>query len=103
MADDALVSRVMLDAIEANLVRQGSFFRDKFFGNMQVLPTNYVEYDEVNFNDGVLPFAGYDAESTTGHLQGYFLSHIKVQTVRYKIRRLQAEYVRVFWQLGLYG
>lgn len=84
MADDALVSRVMLDAIEANLVRQGSFFRDKFFGNMQVLPTNYVEYDEVNFNDGVLPFAGYDAESTTGSLKTFDAKLVRLECIRHK-------------------
>jgi hypothetical protein len=84
MADDALVSRVMLDAIEKNIVRQGSFFRDKFFGNINILPTTYVEYDEEEYNDGVLPFAGYDGESTTGALNPYDSKLVKVECIRHK-------------------
>jgi hypothetical protein len=84
MADDALVSRVMLDAIEKNIVRQGSFFRDKFFGNINILPTTYVEYDEEEYNDGVLPFAGYDGESTTGALNPYDSRLVNVECIRHK-------------------
>ena len=37
-----LVSRVMLDAIEKTIVRQGSFFRDKFFQVVYAVPERGV-------------------------------------------------------------
>ena len=43
-----LVSRVMLDAIEKEIVRQGSFFRDKFFSTvyaaMELYPLSILSH-----------------------------------------------------------
>ena len=66
-----LVSRVMLDAIEKSIVRQGSFFRDKFFNEVFAIQDRVFEYDRITYNDNTLPFAGYEAESTTDAVQGF--------------------------------
>lgn len=81
---NVLVSRVMLDAIEKTIVRQGTFFRDNFFPVNYAVPTDYFEYDAIDYNDNVLPFAGYDAESTTGHLHGYQTKLLKFDCIRHK-------------------
>lgn len=87
MADiekSVLISRVMLDAIEKTIVRQGTFFRDTFFPVTFAVPTDYFEYDAIEYNDNVLPFAGYNAESTTGHLKPYQNQIFKFDCIRHK-------------------
>ena len=79
-----LVSRVMLDAIEKTIVRQGSFFRDKFFNDVFAIPERVFEYDRITYNDNVLPFAGYEAESTTDAVQGYDTVTAAFECIRHK-------------------
>lgn len=79
-----LVSRVMLDAIEKTIVRQGSFFRDKFFQVVYAVPERVFEYDRTTYNDDRLPFAGYEAESTTGAVQGSDMQTARFECIRHK-------------------
>lgn len=79
-----LVSRVMLDAIEKTIVRQGSFFRDKFFQVVYAIPERVFEYDRITYNDNLLPFAGYEAESTTDAVQGYDTQTACFECIRHK-------------------
>lgn len=80
---DILVSKTMLDAIEKDIVHQGSFFRDKFFSNVYSLPTRTFIYDRVNEAYNSLPFAGYDAESTTDALLGYDTQSAYFEAIRH--------------------
>ena len=84
MPNEALISRVMLDAIDKQVVRQGSFFRDKFFSTVETVPTTLFEYDEVDDDTGILPFAGYNAESTSGTMRGYANKTGRVECIRHK-------------------
>lgn len=85
MADqNVLVSRVMLDAIEKTIVRQGTFFRDNFFPVNFAVNTDYFEYDAIDYNDNILPFAGYNAQSTTGALHSYQSKMYKFDCIRHK-------------------
>lgn len=84
MPNDVLISRTMLDAIEKSVVRQGSFFRDKFFSVVYSIPTTVYEYDAITYNSDSLPFAGYDAESTTDALQGYETHVARLECIRHK-------------------
>lgn len=79
-----LVSRVMLDAIEKTIVRQGSFFRDKFFQVVYAVPERVFEYDRITYNDNRLPFAGYEAESTTDAVQGFDTQTARFECIRHK-------------------
>ena len=79
-----LVSRVMLDAIEKTIVRQGSFFRDKFFATVYAVPERVFEYDRITYNDNQLPFAGYEAESTTDAVQGFDTQTARFECIRHK-------------------
>lgn len=79
-----LVSRVMLDAIEKVIVRQGSFFRDKFFAEVFAVPERVIEYDRITYNDNMLPFAGYEAESTTDAVQGFDTQTARFECIRHK-------------------
>lgn len=79
-----LVSRVMLDAIEKSVVRQGSFFRDKFFSTVYTSPERVFEYDRITYNDNQLPFAGYEAESTTGVVDGFDTQTARFECIRHK-------------------
>ena len=79
-----LVSRVMLDAIEKSIVRQGSFFRDKFFNEVFAIPERVFEYDRITYNDNTLPFAGYEAESTTDAVQGFATVTAAFECIRHK-------------------
>ena len=79
-----LVSRVMLDAIEKSIVRQGSFFRDKFFSTVYAVPERVFEYDRITYNDNQLPFAGYEAESTTGVVDGFDTQTARFECIRHK-------------------
>lgn len=79
-----LVSRVMLDAIEKSIVRQGSFFRDKFFSVVYAVPERVFEYDRITYNHNSLPFAGYEAESTTDAVQGFDTQTARFECIRHK-------------------
>lgn len=79
-----LVSRVMLDAIEKSIVRQGSFFRDKFFSVVYAIPERVFEYDRITYNHNSLPFAGYEAESTTDAVQGFDTQTARFECIRHK-------------------
>lgn len=79
-----LVSRVMLDAIEKSIVRQGSFFRDKFFSVVYAIPERVFEYDRITFNHNSLPFAGYEAESTTDAVDGFDTQTARFECIRHK-------------------
>lgn len=79
-----LVSRVMLDAIEKSIVRQGSFFRDKFFSVVYAIPERVFEYDRITYNHNSLPFAGYDAESTTDAVDGFDTQTARFECIRHK-------------------
>lgn len=79
-----LVSRVMLDAIEKSIVRQGSFFRDKFFSVVYAIPERVFEYDRVTYNHNSLPFAGYEAESTTDAVDGFDTQTARFECIRHK-------------------
>lgn len=79
-----LVSRVMLDAIEKEIVRQGSFFRDKFFSTVYAIPERVFEYDRVTYNSDSLPFAGYEAESTTDAVKGFDTVTASFECIRHK-------------------
>lgn len=79
-----LVSRVMLDAIEKSIVRQGSFFRDKFFSVVYAIPERVFEYDRITYNHSSLPFAGYEAESTTDAVQGFDTQTARFECIRHK-------------------
>lgn len=79
-----LVSRVMLDAIEKSIVRQGSFFRDKFFSVVYAIPERVFEYDRITYNHNSLPFAGYEAESTTDAVQGFDTRTARFECIRHK-------------------
>lgn len=84
MPNDVLISRVMLDAIEKSIVRQGTFFRDKFFAVTYAIPTTQFEYDRITYNSNSLPFAGYNAESTTDALLGYDTQTARFECIRHK-------------------
>lgn len=84
MANDVLISRVMLDAIDKEVIRQGSFFRDKFFSTVSAIPTIQFEYDRISYNSDGLPFAGYNAESTTDALRGYDTQTARFECIRHK-------------------
>ena len=79
-----LVSRVMLDAIEKSVVRQGSFFRDKFFSVVYAITDRVFEYDRITYNHNSLPFAGYEAESTTDAVQGFDTQTARFECIRHK-------------------
>lgn len=79
-----LVSRVMLDAIEKTIVRQGSFFRDKFFRDVSAIPERVFEYDRITYNSNTLPFAGYDSESTTDAVNGFDTVTAAFECIRHK-------------------
>ena len=79
-----LVSRVMLDAIEKSIVRQGSFFRDKFFSVVYAIPERVFEYDRITYNHNSLPFAGYEAESTTDAVDGFDTQTARFECIRHK-------------------
>lgn len=79
-----LVSRVMLDAIEKSIVRQGSFFRDKFFSVVYAIPGRVFEYDRITYNHNSLPFAGYEAESTTDAVDGFDTQTARFECIRHK-------------------
>lgn len=79
-----LISRVMLDAIEKTIVRQGSFFRDKFFQVVYAVPDRVFEYDRITYNDNRLPFAGYEAESTTDAVLGFDTQTARFECIRHK-------------------
>lgn len=79
-----LVSRVMLDAIEKEIVRQGSFFRDKFFSTVYAIPERVFEYDRITYNSDSLPFAGYEAESTTDAVKGFDTVTASFECIRHK-------------------
>lgn len=79
-----LVSRVMLDAIEKSIVRQGSFFRDKFFSVVYAIPERVFEYDRITYNHNSLPFAGYEAESTTDAVDGFDTATARFECIRHK-------------------
>ena len=79
-----LVSRVMLDAIEKSIVRQGSFFRDKFFSVVYAIPERVFEYDRITYNHNSLPFAGYEAESTTDAVEGFDTQTARFECIRHK-------------------
>lgn len=79
-----LVSRVMLDAIEKSIVRQGSFFRDKFFEVVYAIPERVFEYDRITYNSNALPFAGYEAESTTDAVRGFDTVTASFECIRHK-------------------
>ena len=78
-----LISRVMLDAIEKSIVRQGSFFRDKFFEVVYAVPERVFEYDRITYNYNSLPFAGYEAESTTDAVHGYDTATASCECIRH--------------------
>ena len=79
-----LISRVMLDAIEKSIVRQGSFFRDKFFSTVYAVPERVFEYDRITYNSNSLPFAGYEAESTTDAVRGFDTVTASFECIRHK-------------------
>ena len=79
-----LVSRVMLDAIEKSIVRQGSFFRDKFFSVVYAIHERVFEYDRITYNHNSLPFAGYEAESTTDAVDGFDTQTARFECIRHK-------------------
>lgn len=79
-----LVSRVMLDAIEKEIIRQGSFFRDKFFQVVYAVPDRVFEYDRITYNSSALPFAGYEAESTTDAVRGFDTVTASFECIRHK-------------------
>lgn len=79
-----LISRVMLDAIEKSIVRQGSFFRDKFFSTVYAVPERVFEYDRITYNSNSLPFAGYEAESTTDAVRGFDTVAASFECIRHK-------------------
>lgn len=84
MPNEVLISRVMLDAIEKSIVRQGSFFRDKFFSVVYSIPATQFEYDRISYNSDSLPFAGYNAQSTTDALLGYDTQTARFECIRHK-------------------
>lgn len=79
-----LISRVMLDAIEKSIVRQGSFFRDKFFSTVYAVPERVFKYDRITYNSDSLPFAGYEAESTTDAVRGFDTITASFECIRHK-------------------
>lgn len=66
MADSILVSRVMLDAIRSQVIRDGSFFRDMFFGG-QTIETSQptVTWDVITSDPKEIPCVGYQSESSS--------------------------------------
>ena len=79
-----LVSRFMLKKKKKSIVRQGSFFRDKFFSVVYAIPERVFEYDRITYNHNSLPFAGYEAESTTDAVQGFDTQTARFECIRHK-------------------
>jgi len=63
MPSDILFSQVMIDAIEKEVVRRGSFFRDKFFPDVRLFPERTGQYDRIDHAVQKAQFAGYSGSA----------------------------------------
>lgn len=82
MAQDVLVSRVMIDAIQKNVVRRGSFFRDKFFGNVRYFRERIGQYDVIDNQVHEIAFDGYDAESNSGKMNSWDTAFVQFECAK---------------------
>lgn len=79
---DILYSQVMMDAIKSAVVRRGSFFRDRFFGNIRTFGEKVAQYDVITDSVNELAFDGYEGQATSYRMGSWETAFINFECLK---------------------
>lgn len=79
MGQDILYSQVMMDAISGDIIRRGTFFRDRFFPDVRTYPERVAQYDIRDNTVSKAVFSGYNGSAISRRMNSWETAYIRFE------------------------